>query len=398
MAFFLPDVVDGFLLRGYVMAILFAFLVFVLCKGVLAIYFHRKRIQHIKRLPIMTGGNYLFGILAEIPGPDERALSFLRDVLLHYPRLAYGVIGPFNVILMVNHPEPMKAILQTSEPKPFRFGAYKVALPWLGEGLIIAGGKKWSRNRRLLTPAFHFDILRQNVAVHNSSADVLIIILRCAFSYDENVHKLGQSHPYVKAVQELSQDLAYRYLRPWLHSDLLFALSQTGRRFSKNCRFVHSIADNIIRRRRQTLKKNENKEKNKYLDFLDILLTAKDEQGQGLTDKEIRVEVDTFLFEGHDTTASGISWTLYSLAQNPEWQKMCQQEIDQILDGRDSDDICWNCIGQNFAMHEMKVVIGKILRRFSITTDKDRPVRHEVMVVMKTEAGMYLKAKLRNNI
>jgi len=34
--------------------------------------------------------------------------------------------------------------------------------------------------------------------------------------------------------------------------------------------------------------------------------------------------------------------------------------------------------------------------RFDITTDPDRPAKHEVMIVMKTEAGMYIKAKLRN--
>ena len=42
----------------------------------------------------------------------------------------------------------------------------------------------------------------------------------------------------------------------------------------------------------------ENISKKKCLDFLDILLTAKDDDGKGLTEQEIRNEVDTFLFEG----------------------------------------------------------------------------------------------------
>lgn len=46
-------------------------------------------------------------------------------------------------------------------------------------------------------------------------------------------------------------------------------------------------------------------------------------------------------FSGHDTTATGISWILYSLALNPEWQQKCQKEIDQVLEGRDTDDLEW---------------------------------------------------------
>ena len=55
-----------------------------------------------------------------------------------------------------------------------------------------------------------------------------------------------------------------------------------------------------------------------------------------MNDLDLRAEVDTFLFEGHDTTASGISWTLYSLAQHPEYQAKAREEIDGVLQGRDS--------------------------------------------------------------
>ena len=50
---------------------------------------------------------------------------------------------------------------------------------------------------------------------------------------------------------------------------------------------------------------------------------------------------DIIMFLGHDTTASGISWTLYDLACHPDIQRRCQQEVDALLEGRDSDEILW---------------------------------------------------------
>ena len=49
--------------------------------------------------------------------------------------------------------------------------------PWLGDGLLIAGGEKWARNRRLLTPAFHFDVLKPYMNVYNTAADILTVSL-----------------------------------------------------------------------------------------------------------------------------------------------------------------------------------------------------------------------------
>lgn len=48
-----------------------------------------------------------------------------------------------------------------------------------------------------------------------------------------------------------------------------------------------------------------------------------------------------YFLSGHDTTASGISWTLYSLAEHPEYQEKVQAEIDDVLEGRDTDFIQW---------------------------------------------------------
>lgn len=64
-----------------------------------------------------------------------------------------------------------------------------------------------------------------------------------------------------------------------------------------------------------------------------------DENGAGLSDEDLRAEVDTFMFEGHDTTTSGISWILHAMAQNPEHQQRCREEIKDIL--RERDTVQW---------------------------------------------------------
>jgi cytochrome P450 len=41
--------------------------------------------------------------------------------------------------------------------------------------------------------------------------------------------------------------------------------------------------------------------------------------------------VDTFIFEGHDTTATGLMWTIYCISQHPEVEQKVMQEVDEIL-------------------------------------------------------------------
>uniref|UniRef100_A0A8C3DI42 Uncharacterized protein n=2 Tax=Corvus moneduloides TaxID=1196302 RepID=A0A8C3DI42_CORMO len=52
------------------------------------------------------------------------------------------------------------------------------------------------------------------------------------------------------------------------------------------------------------------------------------------------------MFEGHDTTASGLAWLFYNLAGHPEHQERCRQEVQELLAGRDTADIEWEDLSQ----------------------------------------------------
>ncbi|XP_077994508.1 cytochrome P450 4F4-like [Glandiceps talaboti] len=173
-------------------------------------------------------------------------------------------------------------------------------------------------------------------------------LLKCIFSQESNCQVDKNQHPYIRGVYALSYLAMTRARFVPYHNDVIFHMSRMGYRFRKAVKSVHDYSKRVIQERKVTLRKEEvNKTKSfrKYIDFLDILLSAKDEGGEGLSDQEIQDEVDTFMFEGHDTTASGISWILYNLAINPEHQEKCRQEADRILTGKDNKQIEWDDLG-----------------------------------------------------
>uniref|UniRef100_A0A182SMX1 Cytochrome P450 n=1 Tax=Anopheles maculatus TaxID=74869 RepID=A0A182SMX1_9DIPT len=109
----------------------------------------------------------------------------------------------------------------------------------------------------------------------------------------------------------------------------------------KLIRRLHAFTDSVIQKRREQLKDNQvpevredHQDEHLYTKrketFLDLLLNVRVD-GNSLSDLDIREEVDTFMFEGHDTTTSGIAFTFYQLAKHPEIQERLYQEIQDVL-------------------------------------------------------------------
>ena len=331
-----------------------------------ALYSYYRRLQASRQLPGYPM-HWFWGNAKQIAASFhkwyETSLEFMQN---RRYKVSKKWIGPFSMELEINHPELFQCIVK--EPKDESI--YRMLRPWLGDGLLLSSGKKWARNRRLLTPGFHYDILKSYMSVYCSCAKVLCdkweksakkqkpvklfntvsmmsldVILQCAFSYESNCQEEA-NQPYLNVVLKILEMTASRYLNPLYQFDWYYYLTPTGRTFKQCCDLVHNHSEKVIAERKKALgldngTKNRSaalsdaKRKHKHLDFLDILLSAEDEEGEGLTDLEIRDEVDTFMFEGHDTTTSGMCWTLYCLAKHPEHQEKVREEVRSVLMGRE---------------------------------------------------------------
>ncbi|XP_060711287.1 ultra-long-chain fatty acid omega-hydroxylase isoform X2 [Hemiscyllium ocellatum] len=457
--------------------------------------------------------SWLMGHLGMV-NPDEEGMRKIAELVLTFPLTMKTWLGPALPLISLFHPDYIKPVLLASAsiaPKDKLF--YGFLRPWLGDGLLISKGERWARHRRLLTPAFHFDILKPYVKIFNQSTNILHekwerlvsegatslemfehislmtldSLLKCTFSYDSNCQL--KSSDYIAAIYELSTLVVKRERYLPHHSDFLYKHSANGKRFARACDLVHSYSLNVVQRRREILREQGadawlQSKQGKVTDFLDVLLLSKDEDGNSLSDEEIQSEADTFMFEGHDTTASGISWVLYNLARHPEYQNKCREEIQELLKSRDDKELEWddlsqmpfttmcikeslrlhppvttvarcctediqlpdgrvipkgntclisiygthhnpavwpdpevynpyrfdstdtdkraphayipfsagprNCIGQNFALSEMKVAVALTLHRYRLTLDPSHTVRRKPELILRTEKGIWL--------
>ncbi|VDM63306.1 unnamed protein product [Angiostrongylus costaricensis] len=272
-----------------------------------------------------------------------------------------------------------------------------------------------------------FQVLVDLIAEEKGFFDLFPYIKRCALDIicetamgtAINSQTNGNSE-YVLAVQRLTSIL-WKYQRfPWLWLKPIWYLSGIGFEFNRLVKLTNDFTRKVIAERKRSMKErklSEDTEGNlnkKKLAFLDLLLHM--QHSNELTDEDIREEVDTFMFEGHDTTSSGIGFTVWWLGQMPECQKKVHEELDSVFGDSDrlptQEDLkklvyLEKCIkeslrltpsvplvarklsnnvliGQKFAVLEEKAVLSWIFRRYHVETEEPFPENYPIPQLVLT--------------
>jgi cytochrome P450 family 4 len=129
-----------------------------------------------------------------------------------------------------------------------------------------------------------------------------------------------------------------RMMHIWKRPDIIFRFTRDKKRYDRCLKVLHGFTRKIIEKRREAVmneEKPDSPEENsmgikKRMALLDVLLRATVD-GKPLTNAEIAEEVDTFMFEGHDTVTAAGTFTLYLLSQNQDAQRKVYEEVTRIV-------------------------------------------------------------------
>ncbi len=293
-------------------------------------------------------------ILSEVPGPKgypvlgiipkigKDALKFFSS-MIDYGNLVRLDFGP-RTMFLVTDAEGIKYVLQDNN-RNYEKG-YDVTKPLIGNGLVTSEGDFWRRQRRIMQPMFHRNKIDDFSRVMVDTAEEITsewkgyaeqktpidvakemtrltqqVIARTMFSTDVG----GQTDMYMEAFEHGLEFLNQRMFNPLPFIDKL--PTPTNLRFKKAVQTLNDSIYSLIDERKLA---NSNSQ-----DLLSMLLAARDEEtGEGMSDQQIRDEVTTIFFAGHETTASTLSWTWYLLARHPEIEIRLHAELDEILGGK----------------------------------------------------------------
>jgi len=267
--------------------------------------------------------------------------------------LIWMMWNPFLITKDVN----LCKIVMTNHRFNSKGKSYEVLHEWLGTGLLSANGSKHKHHRRMLTPTFHFNTLAESIDFINEKSLSLVCLIKnksykpfdflqlatlfqlemiCRFAMGVDLDLLAKQSVnsqceitdgelFAKSNEIIGELLGLRSMKPYLWSKSIYKLTKNGKEFYKNLAFFNNFVKSVIEER---LEIHKNNDIGNPKIFIDIMLKAY--QDNEITLDEILEEVNTFLFAGHDTTSTSLSWTLYELGNNIEVQNKLFNELSHL--------------------------------------------------------------------
>ncbi|MCW2969221.1 MAG: cytochrome [Solirubrobacterales bacterium] len=273
-------------------------------------------------------------------------------------------------LTVVSDPEAVKTVF-TAPPElaPSGTSSSPVA-PIVGpSSVLVLTGPEHMRQRKLLLPPFHGERMREyeDVIVEATRRDMagwplgrpmrlqertraitLEVILRAVFGVE--AERMGRLREAIAGLLAPANTLAI----------LLFALRRprpgppTGSVGRALERLDAVIYEELARRREQT-------DLAQRSDILSLLLQARDEDGQAMTDGELRDELVTLLLAGHETTATSVAWAIERLVRHPQALARLVAEIDAQSDGG-SEEYLTAVVNETLRVRPVVPIVVRVLQ------------------------------------
>jgi cytochrome P450 len=127
-----------------------------------------------------------------------------------------------------------------------------------------------------------------------------------------------------RAVEAVLHEIAARFRRPVFVPDLVPIPGNI--RYLRGIRRLDALVTRVIRSR---MASGEDRG-----DLLSMLLAARDDDGRGMSEQQLRDEVITLFLAGHETTALTLSWTWHLLTQHPAVEAKLAAEVEEVVGER----------------------------------------------------------------
>lgn len=297
-----------------------------------------------------------------------RPLETCAGLFARYGDTVYVPVRPWPGLYIFSRPEQAEHVLAANQGNYVKPFTYRPLRMMLGDGLLTAEETVWRRHRRIIQPVFstrnvaafapemdagarraveRWNGLPQVEVAGEMSALALNIAGRVLFGTD-----LAAAAPPLRRALAAGQ---------WLALLGAFAPVPRGPKSTRVMRAaaqrlgtggVRQQVEQMITRSRQQpgadpaggdMTAGDGRGREGPRDLLGLLMSARDADGSGLTDQEIRDEIVTFLVAGHETTAMALTWSLALLSAYPHARQQLEDEVDAVLgDGpADPDKLPW---------------------------------------------------------
>ena len=280
-------------------------------------------------------------------------VKFFVTVTSQHPDLCeVKTIGFGNEYILVNHPEAIKEILTSNRQKLFASAKNNGVLkPLVGDrSITLLEGDPHRQRRKLLMPPFHgarmatysqsiveltetaFNRLSvgETFSARDLTQDIsLQVILQVVYGISNSDKPDGIASQRARELKRLMTEMTDIFNSPLTSAMLFFpwlqqdwgAWSPWGY-FVRVRRAIDELIYAEIGERRQNDTDGE--------DILSMLMSAKDEAGAAIGDRELRDELMSLMFAGHETTATAIAWALYWVHYLPEVKTKLLAEIASL--------------------------------------------------------------------